>query len=393
MMSPEAMKESVRGAFARLGRGDPAGLVDLLATDVTYTLIGDTAVSGTFRGRETVVKKLFGPLGAALAGPLVLDIRMLTAEDDRVAVQAVGRARLKSGAPYDNTYCFVFRFAGTQVAEVTEYLDTALVARAFAVPPDERALLRAMDLNMWEMFRELIRLARGGEVRETAAFTMAAHPEGTPFHNLVLVHEPIDADALLAEVRAFHGRRNLAFSIWTRAHADQALDAGLRRRGLQELVSMPAMALLGDPGTRVAPPGLHIRRATDEQGRRDYLAVTTEAYAVYGQPPAFTEAAFSALESVCAPHVQGFVGYLDGKPVAAAMLWLSHGVGGINWVGTVSEHRGRGFAEAVTWAAVREGFRRGAAFANLQASPMGRPVYERMGFITPSHYHVLTGSL
>ena len=41
------------------------------------------------------------------------------------------------------------------------------------------------------------------------------------------------------------------------------------------------------------------------------------------------------LASLSAPHVQGFVGYLDGAPVAAAGVWLSHGVAGINWVGTV----------------------------------------------------------
>ena len=79
--------------------------------------------------------------------------------------------------------------------------------------------------------------------------------------------------------------------------------------------------------------------------------------------------------------------------MAAAALYLTHGVAGIGWVGTVSAHRGHRYAEAVTWAAVREGFKRGAIFANLQASPLGRPVYERMGFITPTRYQVLVGTV
>ena len=87
--------------------------------------------------------------------------------------------------------------------------------------------------------------------------------------------------------------------------------------------------------------------------------------------------------------MQGFVGYVDGTAVAAAALYLTHGVAGIGWVGCVPSARGRRYAEAVTWRAVREGFRRGASFANLQASPMGRPVYERMGFATPTEYRVL----
>ena len=147
------------------------------------------------------------------------------------------------------------------------------------------------------------------------------------------------------------------------------------------------------PGTRCEPPGLQVRRVRDDQGRRDYLEVTAEAYATFQQPREMTEETFAALESLRAPHIQGFVGYLDGAPVAAAALYLTHGVAGIGWVGTVSAHRGHRYAEAVTWAAVREGFKRGAIFANLQASPLGRPVYERMGFITPTRYHVLVGTV
>ena len=151
---------------------------------------------------------------------------------------------------------------------------------------------------------------------------------------------------------------------------------------------MPGMALLGDPGTRRKPEELKIRPAVDDAGRRDYLDVTAESYAVYGQQRETADDLFASLESVCAPHLQGLVGYVEGRPVAAAMAYVTHGVAGIGWVGVVSDARRKGYAEAVTWAAVREGFRRGGAFANLQASPMGQPVYERMGFSTPTQYRV-----
>jgi GNAT superfamily N-acetyltransferase len=250
-----------------------------------------------------------------------------------------------------------------------------------------------MDLNMWEMFREIIRLGRGAEGRETPRFTMAFSPHGTSFHNMVMVRDAVDTGELLSAVRDFYVSRGRVFSIWVRDHADAVLEASLRAHGFMELVSMPGMVLLGDPGGRCEPAGLEVRPATTEQGRRDYLRVTAESYATFQQPRELTEDCFVALESVCAPHVQGFVGYAGGEPVAAAAVYVTHGVAGIGWVGTVPAHRGHGYAEAVTWAAVREGFRRGGAFANLQASPMGRPVYERMGFMTPTHYRVLVGTL
>lgn len=378
----------VRHAFDSVGRGDVAPLAALLADDVEYTLIGSTPLSGTHRGREAVVRHLFGPLSAALDGPLVFEIDRLLRDGDCVVMQARGHARLRSGAPYDNVYCLVFRFADAAVREVTEYLDTGLVQRAFGVPPDRAGLLRAMDLNCWEMYREIARGCPGSEVLETDRCTLLWSPHGTAFHNAVLVQAPMTVDEIDDATRRFHDGRGAA-SVWVRAHADQALEAALRARGYVTFTSMPGMALLGDPGTTCAPAELRIRAARDDRGRDDFRHVSAEAYATYGSPREYADDAFSRLASVSAPHLQAFVGYVDRAPVAAAALYLTHGAAGIGWVGCVPEARGRRYAEALTWRAVREGFRRGASFANLQASPMGRPVYERMGFLTATTYRVL----
>jgi GNAT superfamily N-acetyltransferase len=265
------------------------------------------------------------------------------------------------------------------------------MAPAEDTPPAD--LLRRMDLNMWEMFREIIRLGRGSELYETSQITMAASPRGTAFHNMVMVRDRVDVEVLCAAIREFYVRHGRTFSVWTRKHADAAVEDLLRARGFTDFATMPGMALLHDPGTRCEAPGLEIRAATTDQGRRDYLQVTAEAYATYGAPHEYTEDAFASLDSVCAPHIQGFIGYVKAAPVTAAAVYVTHGVAGIGWVGTIPDQRGRGFGEAVTWAAIREGLRRGATFANLQASPMGRPVYERMGFITVTEYRVLVGTV
>lgn len=254
---------------------------------------------------------------------------------------------------------------------------------------DETALLRAMDLNCWELYREIARTGRGNEVLDTDRLTMIWGPRATAFHNAVMVRAPLGPSDLLAAVRAFYAPRGGPHSIWLRAHADAALEHPLRAQGYVPFTVMPGMVLRADPGTRCAPPGLTIAPARDDAGRDAYRHVSAEAYATYGAPRDYAADAFAALESVCAPHVQGFVGYAGNVPVAAAALYLTHGVAGIGWVGCVPAARGRRYAEAVTWAAVREGFRRGATFANLQASPMGRPVYERMGFDTLTEYRVL----
>lgn len=74
--------------------------------------------------------------------------------------------------------------------------------------------------------------------------------------------------------------------------------------------------------------------------------------------------------------------------MTAATLYASHGVAGIGWVGTRRAYFGRRLAEVATAAALEEGFGRGLVFANLQASPLGQRVYERMGFESPTEYRV-----
>jgi len=236
-------------------------------------------------------------------------------------------------------------------------------------------------------------LGRGGELVETPTYYMGYSPHGTIFHNLVMLRDAVDLDAVFAAARRFFVERAAPFSIWTRAHADHEAETALRARGFETFTTMPGMVLLGDPGTRCQPPALRVRPVVDDEGRRDFLTVAADAYATYGAPPAYAADAFASLDSVCAPHIQGFVGYILTLPVAAAAVYVTHGVAGIGWVGTRPEQRGKGYGEAVTWAAIREGFRRGGAFANLQASPMGRPIYERMGFGTPTEYRVLFGRI
>jgi len=73
-------------------------------------------------------------------------------------------------------------------------------------------------------------------------------------------------------------------------------------------------------------------------------------------------------------------GFASGKAVSTSASYTSVGVTGVFAVSTVPFARGRGYGEAMTWAAVRDGLSRGSDTLYLQASPMGFPLYHRMGF-------------
>src|ERR1700691_4748984 len=110
------------------------GLDAMLATmadDVRWTIMGATKFSHVMNGKQEIIDKLLKPITAELEsmGSTITD--NVIAEGDYVVVQqhATGRTT-KTGKPYNNQYCLVYKVIGDRIKEITEYLDTELVTSA-----------------------------------------------------------------------------------------------------------------------------------------------------------------------------------------------------------------------------------------------------------------------
>jgi len=129
-MSASDNKQVITTMFAELSKGNGAAFLEAMADDIKYTLQGRTKFSGTMNGKQQVMEKLLGPLGAALESGIAIAPYNFIAEGDYVVMLANGKATTKSGKPYNNSYCHVFKVVGGKVKEINEYLDTALVDEA-----------------------------------------------------------------------------------------------------------------------------------------------------------------------------------------------------------------------------------------------------------------------
>jgi predicted acetyltransferase len=67
-------------------------------------------------------------------------------------------------------------------------------------------------------------------------------------------------------------------------------------------------------------------------------------------------------------------------------VFVDGAVAGVYNVAALPSHRRRGIGEAMTWRSVARGREAGCTVAVLEASEMGRPVYERMGFRVVAPY-------
>lgn len=118
-------KQIMENIFAEMARGESKLFVESMADDFRFIVSSATAPM-VFDGKNAVLTELFGLLQAKLSGPIITKAQRFIADGDCVVVEARGESTSKSGKPYNNAYCFVFRLSGGKLREVVEYMDTQL---------------------------------------------------------------------------------------------------------------------------------------------------------------------------------------------------------------------------------------------------------------------------
>jgi ribosomal protein S18 acetylase RimI-like enzyme len=131
-------------------------------------------------------------------------------------------------------------------------------------------------------------------------------------------------------------------------------------------------------GDLAAPevPDLEIVRISTSDGLAQALAVAVAGFDV----PVEMLAPLYGLEVGAVEGMSFYLGRVDGRDVSTSVGFTLGDTVGIFNVATPAEHRGRGYGAALTAAAAQEGFAAGAELAWLQSSPLGLPVYRRLGF-------------
>jgi ketosteroid isomerase-like protein len=123
-MSLEANKKTVLDFIASMGRGEPDE--SLLCEDAVWWVPGRGIIDRkTFFGVAAKVNALF-------VDPPAMQVSAVTAEGDRVAVEASLRAPLKDGRVYDNTYHFLFYLRDGLIREAREHNNSVVPPQLFA---------------------------------------------------------------------------------------------------------------------------------------------------------------------------------------------------------------------------------------------------------------------
>jgi GNAT superfamily N-acetyltransferase len=248
-----------------------------------------------------------------------------------------------------------------------------------------------VHLNLIQSSRQLFELDPDAAIEAGPGWIFGAgghtHPviSNAAFRN----EDALDAEEFVARAKSFFANRGRGFSVWVRGAQpeDDDLLAAAEAAGLQFVYAMPEMVLDAPVEAPPLPPGAEMRMLTEVEQIDDYWEIAAASYTSLGFPPEVF-ASYSNRTGLLADNIAAFIAYLDGESVSIAMTIVNHGVAGIYWVGSLEQARGKGLGRATTAAATNAGFEMGADLASLQASPMGKPIYERMGYKTLFDYRL-----
>jgi GNAT superfamily N-acetyltransferase len=221
--------------------------------------------------------------------------------------------------------------------------------------------------------------AQGHRISREATMWAADNEAAHPLLNSATLLTPLDyrdAPALVERLQRFYAAgKGASWALWSAWSAPDLGPLGGTFVGQPPLMIRPAGAF------PPAPSALGIREVSDAQMLIDFERTFIEGYPIHELQPFRPGTIFT-------PPVLGgdyhlWLGYVEGRPVTCAIAHVSDSVVGIHFVATLPEARGRGYGAAITSQAAGTD---SALPAVLQASDLGRPVYERIGFTVHSRF-------
>jgi GNAT superfamily N-acetyltransferase len=247
--------------------------------------------------------------------------------------------------------------------------------------------VEAAEANYLDAWRLLAGNVSTGIVEDDDELLFAAGGGRVGYFNAAFIKPPATPAACVGRAASFFRRRGLPFVVRFRED-DGAADAiaACEAEELSAAGSSPVM--VADIDSMAPLDGSIDVRSNDAETFGDHIEMVAQGFGL----PAKVFGSFFTPTLLDSGRIEVFTAYDDsGAPVPTAALIETPGVAGVYNVATPEGFRRRGLGEATTRAVVDAGRRRGCALATLQASEMGYPVYERMGFRTAVRWLTFSG--
>jgi GNAT superfamily N-acetyltransferase len=194
--------------------------------------------------------------------------------------------------------------------------------------------------------------------------------------NQLWLHHPEALDnRLLGRAAEFFREYGAEYSVIFAQEAPLQLARWMSTRHYIERAANPIYALHGLPHPQFVCRDLEVVPVTIDR-QQELLEVL---YGTFFMGPEIGRCAVRT-EHFSDPSIRHYLAYIHGEVVGCATILLDNGIAGVWNVGTLRNYRKQGVASALLMHVLAEAISDGYPDSVLIASPMGRPLYEEMGY-------------
>jgi hypothetical protein len=245
------------------------------------------------------------------------------------------------------------------------------------------SLLRAIQASACETWK-VLSAAPQVQVHDEGGLLWVATGIRHPAFNAVLraEAEPSRADGMIAETLDFFRRRELPFTWWTWPDTTpEDLGERLRERGLSSEAPLTGAAgdLAGLNWIGGSPAGLTLEWVEDAETYRTYQDVLTRSAQTRASAAEAMCMIMSSVAAMGEMPLMHYLGRIEGKPMATAMLSLAGGVAGVYQVGALPEAHADGIEAAMALAALLDARDMDFRLAVMQTSRLAFNTFSHLG--------------
>jgi hypothetical protein len=225
------------------------------------------------------------------------------------------------------------------------------------------------------------------EVRDRGGILLVAGATDFPgsYWNAAARDNPsVDPGVLAQAARAFFAPKKRMYTFSVIEKQDGDLEEYLLDNEYETRFEIPCMSVTKPLPSRAVPEGVRIETMRNAKHLKDFIEVSVLAYAMLGLPEVHTRAMFSKPEALLEKNILGYIAYRGDEPLATAVSLMTGAgkCGGLYWIGTRPNAQRLGLGALLTAHSTNESFEAGAKVVTLQASKLGEPIYQRLGFET-----------
>lgn len=250
---------------------------------------------------------------------------------------------------------------------------------------DDAELAAREHENFIAGIESIARLRPNGVVRHEGGVALLASGVALRLFNQVMIEDETATPERVADAITAIRAGGFRYLVHLRDGVDDRFVPLVAGMGLVEPEGgdvMPGMTLYPIPDGPPGPVEFDIRQIGDLAGFDDHIRIAALGFGI----DEGLVRSFLVPRQLDQPGVRYYVGYVDGEPVATGVGIATGRTIGVYNIATVESARRRGYGAAMTARVARDGRAAGCDVAALQASEMGRPIYERLGYRTVVRY-------